>query len=502
MNAHRASLLAICALVGTSRVVLGAGEVFLKAESFDHDPGWEGHNNRIVPAKPVTVKQDFGYSPTNFAGKASGELGGRVQRCTTPASYAVEITPKTLNDKLSASGTFALTASQPGAGLFFGFFNATQPGGSGRPIGSLGMDFDFEGNGGRLAVRMISQTNKSCGTFITPFLPGKHRPTPIKNDGTRYRWTLDYDPQGGGGNGRFTFALQSDGHPVAPIDSSLSAAAQAEERARFPQTTTFTVDVPAALRAEGATFDRFGMHNMMKAGGAATMFFDDLTYNGAAQDFTADPQWIGSGNRVTFKDRELTGAHQFGFSDKTNFAGGSPGEVGGGLWRSGPFAFYADRVGPLDLQQKLEARGKVRLVTAGPDSDICLGWFNRGTSKQAGEGEERNFVGVHIGGPTRVGHYFTPRFAGAAGSIGKLERAPILTPGKVFEWSILYDPEGNGGLGELKATLGGESATLPLKPGQKAEGAQLDAFGMFSITIGGQMVKAYFDDLTYTARRP
>ncbi len=502
MALHRACVFAILVLAGTSRVALGAGEVFQKNETFDRDPGWEEHNNRIAPAKPVVVKQDFGYSATNFAGKVSGELGGRVQRCTTPAAYAAEIAPVTLNDKMSASGTFALTASQPGAGLFFGFFNSKQPGGSGRPIGSLGMDFDFEGKGGRLAVRMISQTNKSCGTFTTPFLPGKHRPTPIKNDGTRYRWTLDYDPRGAGGNGRFTFTLQSDAHPAAPIDASLSAAVQAEERARFPHTTTFTVDVPAAVRAEGATFDRFGMHNMMKAGGAATMFFGDLTCNGAAQDFSKDPQWIGSGNRVTFEDRELTGAHQFGFSEKTNFAGGSPGEVGGGLWRSGPFAFYADRVGPLDLRQRLEARGKVRLVTAGPDSDICMGWFNRSTSKQAGDGEARNFVGVHIGGPTRVGHFFTPRFAGSAGSIGKLERAPVLTPGKVFDWSIVYDPEGNGGLGEVKATLGGESATLALKPGQKAEGAQFDAFGMFSITIGGQMVKAYFDDLTYTARRP
>jgi hypothetical protein len=33
-------------------------------------------------------------------------------------------------------------------------------------------------------VRLISGTNKSCGTFVTPFVPGKFRPTPIRNDGT------------------------------------------------------------------------------------------------------------------------------------------------------------------------------------------------------------------------------------------------------------------------------------------------------------------------------
>jgi hypothetical protein len=48
-----------------------------KQESFDRDPGWEGHNNRIVPKEYPTVVQDFGYSPTKFAGKAAGRW------CTT-----------------------------------------------------------------------------------------------------------------------------------------------------------------------------------------------------------------------------------------------------------------------------------------------------------------------------------------------------------------------------------------------------------------------------------
>ena len=80
-----------------------------KTEHFDKDPGWEGFNNRVVPAKLATVSQDFGYSPTNFAGKEKGEIGGLVQRAGKPAFYADKIPVKTLNDKLSASGTFALT---------------------------------------------------------------------------------------------------------------------------------------------------------------------------------------------------------------------------------------------------------------------------------------------------------------------------------------------------------------------------------------------------------
>jgi hypothetical protein len=482
----------------------------LKTEHFDRDPGWEGHNNRIVPKKVQMVKQDFGYSATHFAGKAVGEMGGVIQRSTTPAQYAAPLAPaKTLDGRLTASGSFAITACQPGAGVFFGFFNSQQPGGSGRPIGSLGMDFDFEGKGGRIAVRLISGGNKSCGTFLTPYLPGKFRPTPIKKDGTKYHWTLDYDPQGGA-NGRFTFTLHSDTHTTQDY-GPLPALHEKEAQARFPNTTTFTVDLPTELRKENATFDRFGLCNMMKSGGSAAIFFDDLRFNGQTEDFSEDPQWIATGNRTSYEDRETTGAHDFGYSANTNIAGGAKGEIGGGLWRSGDFAFYADRVGPLNIDQPLEAHGKVRLVTAGPDSDIFLGWFNSASKEKTAKdksgrdnlaGDHENFVGVHIGGPTRVGHYFIPVFADASGTRIKVEQGPVLTPGKNFDWSLNYDPAANGGNGEIRVTLGDKSVTLALKPGQKAHGAILDRFGVFNSTIGGQMVKIFLDDLSYSAAAP
>jgi len=366
-------LVPLCLLCGHSPGAETQRPPTLKTEHFDRDPGWEGHNNRIVPKRVLMVKQDFGYSATQFAGKGAGEMGGRIQRSATPAYYAAPLTPaRTLDDRLSASGSFAVMASQGGAGVFFGFFNSHQPGGSGRPIGSLGLDFDFEGKGGRLAVRLITGGNKSCGTFITPYLPGKFRPTPIRNDGTRYHWTLDYDPQGADGKGRFTFTIGSDTHTSQDYGPLPERSAQ-EAQARFPNTTQFAVDLPPGYKREGATFDRFGAHNMMKAGGSVTMFFDDLQFNGQMQDFPEDPRWIGAGNRVAFEDREQVGAHDFGYSAKTSWADGVAGEVGGVLWRCDEYAYYADRVGPLDLEQRLEARGKVKLVTAGPDSDIYLG---------------------------------------------------------------------------------------------------------------------------------
>lgn len=477
-------------------------KTFLKSETFDPESfrDWEGHNNRLTPETALIVKQDFGYSTTHFAGQAKGELGGRIVRAMTPASYAAKIAPKTLDDKLTASGSFAITASQPGAGVFFGYFNAQQPGGSGRPIGSLGLNLDFEGKGGRLAVRLITGGNKSCGTFITPYLPGKFRPTPLKNDGTRYHWTMSYDPQANNGDGRFTFTLRSDTHTTEDY-GPLPEASQKEAQARFPNTTTFSVDLPPGYKKEGTTFDRFGLANGTKAGGAVTIYFDDLRFDGQGEDFSKDPGWVGAGNRVTYEDREQVGAHDFGFSPQTSHAGGKPGEVGGGLWRSGKYGYYADRVGPLNLEQRLEARGKVKLIAAGPDSDICLGWFSS-TAKDQEPSEAGNFVGVHIGGPTRVGHYFIPRFATAKGTKGKVDQGPVLTPGKLFDWSLIYDPAANDGHGEMRVTLGKESVTLALKPGQKAQGASLDRFGLFTSTAGGQMVKIYLDDLKYTAACP
>jgi hypothetical protein len=472
----------------------------LKTESFDKDPSWEGHNNHIVPGHLPTVTQDFGYSKTQFAGKAAGELGGLVTRASEPAYYADKIGPKTLDDKLSASGTFALTKTTPGGGIFFGFFRAEQPGAGGRPTSSLGLDMDCEHSGARLAVRLITGKNQSCGTFITPFIPGKFRPTPIRNDGTHYTWQLDYDPQAAGGRGQLTFTI----HGQAPkpgefVKADIPESHKQEARKRFPEVTTFTVELPGGYKRQGTTFDHFGMMNMMKPGGTMTIYFDDLQYEGGAQDFAKDPNWNSSGNRATYQAKDVGGAHDFGFSN-TNHAGGKPGEIGGTFWRSGEYGYYADKVGLLTLDDRLEASGKVVLKSGGPDSDMFLGWFNS-ANKDESPAEVGNFVGVHVGGPTRVGHYFHPAFATAKGTRGLANGGPVLTPGKVYDWSLVYDPSAEGGHGAIRVTLGEETVTLPLKKGIKAQGARLDRFGLFTSNIGGQMVKIYLDDLKYTAAR-
>lgn len=275
------------------------------------------------------------------------------------------------------------------------------------------------------------------------------------------------------------------------------------------------VTLPKGYKEQDTTFDRFGILNKPKAGNPMTVYFDDIQYDGKAEDFAKDPGWVGEGNAATFEDREQGGVHDFGFSAMTNAAGGKAGEIGGKLWRSGVYGYYADRVGPLSLTDRLEASGKVVLSVGQQDSVAYFGWFNS-ADKQNSPIQAGHFVGAKIGGPTKVGHYFLPAYATAQPKEVKLDpsgqhratvavegkQGPVFVPHKVYEWKLVYDPAGNGGKGVVVATLGTESVTLLLKEGDKAKGASLDRFGLFTGHRGGSFVRIFLDDLKYTAAKP
>src|ERR1051325_2009881 len=93
--------LMLTALAATFTLANGTepAKLWLKTESFDHDPDWDAHNNRVIHPKPNTIVQDFGYSETAHAGKAAAEMGGQVWRASEPAFYADKIGPRTLNDE-------------------------------------------------------------------------------------------------------------------------------------------------------------------------------------------------------------------------------------------------------------------------------------------------------------------------------------------------------------------------------------------------------------------
>src|SRR4051794_9358259 len=81
------------------------------AAAFDVDPHWDGFRNRLKQERPQRSVQDFGHRSTNRAGgRATGEVGGVVQRSSDAAFYAMPIRPKSLEHELHASGTLAVPA--------------------------------------------------------------------------------------------------------------------------------------------------------------------------------------------------------------------------------------------------------------------------------------------------------------------------------------------------------------------------------------------------------
>jgi hypothetical protein len=373
---------------------------------------------------------------------------------------------------MSASGSFALTKASGSCALFFGWFNSHQPGGDGRPPNSFGWYLDGEGYGIRLLYfLMTSAKNRVAGQWVIE--ARDRRPTSIIPDGARHTWAISYDPHGSDGNGSITFQLDGGEPIVAPL--------------------------PPGFKEEGIAFDRFGMMNAHRTGGPMMIYFDDIRRDDKLFTFDEDPQWEGRKNRESYVEHEIPDAHDFGFRPTQN-AGGSAGEIGGLVWRTEKFlGYYADRIGHLDVETPLVARGRVVLSTGAPDSAVYLGWFNH-ENRDKRAGESGDFVGMFLEGPSDVGHYLRPAYALSKGTPQFPPTGPVLVPdGKPRRWEFEYDPQGNGGLGTCRVTLEGESTTLELRPGDKAQGVVLDRFGLFTNRGGGGQLRVYFDDLEYSA---
>ena len=96
----------------------------VRTQTFDADPKWDGHNNRIGAARePLPVRQAFGYSRTAHAGGASaGEVGGFVSPAAEPAFYGGALPAGlSLETPLAASGK--LMVPRGGGNVLVGFFN-------------------------------------------------------------------------------------------------------------------------------------------------------------------------------------------------------------------------------------------------------------------------------------------------------------------------------------------------------------------------------------------
>src|SRR5205823_5012296 len=60
-------------------------------------------------------------------------------------------------------------------------------------------------------------------------------------------------------------------------------------------------------------------------------------------------------------------------------------------------------------------------------------------------------------------------------------RAKGFPAGKVYDWSLEYDPKGDGGKGAITATFGGETAVCHFEAGHRGDGATFNRFGLLAV---------------------
>jgi hypothetical protein len=312
----------------------------LTTETFDRDPGWQGVNNRSATQRdPITIRQDFGYSAatSNARGRLPGELGGFITPAGEAAFYGKKIDRTSLHRPLNASGT--LTIGQGGTNVLLGFFNS-QTVKEWRTPNTIAIRLNGRGDNFFAYVEYCTSKWRAGGD-TTPF-PSVTDPQTGRWNLIGYpcnqsvNWTLKYDPQANDGHGVVTATIGDD-TAVCKLDIS--------------------------HKGDDATFDHFGILNVMKsADSGAEIWLDDIAINGGSVEaFDADPKWDGLNNRHLTRTRMVRPWFDFGYTD-TAFAGGQGrGELGGQTCSEAiaekfdRMACYGDQVDILDARQTTQS---------------------------------------------------------------------------------------------------------------------------------------------------
>jgi hypothetical protein len=455
----------------------------MKTDTFDTDPAWDQHNNRATDPGPRQIVQNFGYSaPTSNAGGAAGEIGGFITPAGEPAYYAKVIAEKSFNDTLSASGI--LNVPEGGGHMVIGFFNSDTVN-EWRTANTVTLRIYGRGTY-FYAYPEYGTANWRAGAGA---LGGE---AAIPTGTVDYPFSLSYDPAGAEGRGAVTATIGS---------------------------YTSVVSLDTGHKADGASFNRFGIMNVVKsADDPGRVWLDNVTVDGQLHEFNSDPGWESLHNRNTYMSTNVRPRFDFGYSPGTNHAGGAQGgEIGGHMFRgdSRPefggsrMAFYGgELVDVLTLDDPLHAEGKVSFQRGVSDSTTLIGFFHSEGSVESNTSQEsatpENFVGAAIEGPSAEGFYLYPTYGLAQESVrasgGRGSPTPpyIYPDGESHDWSLDYDPDANGGLGSITVGLDGQTVTLNLDPSHKDIGALFNRFGIITTHIDGNGQTVYFDDLTHT----
>jgi hypothetical protein len=459
------------------------GQMVMKTETFDTDPGWDGHNNRSQTPAPVPIVQNFGYSSTsNHAGGPAGEVGGYITPAAEPAFYAKVLSQKTFDDPFSASGK--LNVSTGSGHTLLGFFNANTVNEWRTPNA---ISLRLLGKGDFFYAHPEYASSKwrvGASSF-----PGTGDDFHFSTGTAVHDFSLRYEPDAAGG-----------GMITATMDDK-----------------TAIMSVAPELRADGATFNRFGILNVMKSVDTAhRVWLDNLTVNGQVDTFNSNPNWDGVNNQNTYTTNNVRLRFDFGYSNTNKAGGTAPGEIGGQIFRGDSqakfngtaMAYYGDRLDhTLDLNHALKASGKIAFHRGVSDSTSLIGFFHSTDSIRSGDSDydvPENFVGAAIEGPSSEGFFFYPTFmTDVEDGHGAGSSAPYIYPnGDSHNWTLEYDPSANNGLGRITLSLDGQLATIDLSAGDRQVGARFDRFGIITTQVDGNGQTVYLDDLTYTVGIP
>ncbi|MBI3467304.1 MAG: hypothetical protein HY000_30195 [Planctomycetes bacterium] len=457
-----------------------------RSERFDRDPLWDGQNHRADNPEPRTIVQDFGYSRSAHAGGKPGEMGGFISPAAEPAYYAKTIPTKTLGDVLTASGTLACTGRP--FHVLVGFFNNDTVN-EWRTPNTIVLRLSGRGDVFYAWVEYATGRWRAGGDspqgFPTEPDPKTGRPQPkgFPAGGTVHKWSLRYDPNGNNGGGVVTATIGDQ---------------------------TAVCHLSDGHKADGATFNRFGLMTVSKsADTGGELWLDDVTVNGELADFTTDPGWEGFQNRRRYVTANVRPRFDFGYSPTQHASGRASGEVGGLIFRGDcrypdTMAYYGDRLNELTLEKPLRATGKVCLRRGVSDSTVLIGFFHSKDSMMVNPSQDsglpKNFLGVAVEGPSREGFYFAPTYR-VNGDATDNTPPHIYPDGRPHDWSLAYSPAEAGGDGRIAVTLDGQSVRLNVKQDHQAAGAHFDRFGIITTWIDGNGQHIYFDDLTYTCNQ-
>ena len=455
-----------------------------RSVSFDKDPQWESHNNRLGQTGHRNIHQDFGYRPPKL--NEQGAVGGFITPCNEPAYYAKRIPNCDLNTPLTASGIVECTGRK--FNVLIGFFNKDTLGGWRTP-NTLALRLYGRGEVFYAYLEYANKLGRAGADSPQGFnrkgsVTGKTSPILFQRK-ELLRWSIRYNPEANEGKGAI-YARIGEHEAVC--------------------------DLGVGHRQEGATFNRFGFLNVMKsADDGDELWLHEAEVNGIKDLFERDPKWEGYHNRRDYATADIRPRFNFGYSNYQIAGGAKKGEIGGLVFRgdaryANSLATYGDRLEPLTLDHPLKASGKITLVRAVSDSTTLFGFFHSVRSHRVMEnvrsGFPNNFLGVAIEGPSSEGFFAYPaiRFD-SEGTYASYSSSPRIYPdSRSHTWTLEYQPR-EAGRGLILFTLDNKTVTLEITRPSAGSPTQFDRFGIISTCIDGNAQYVYWDDLNYTFRQ-